>query len=360
MSDITNKTIITSIDDDPVTLNFLVSVLKSDYSVRPFTSGKVAFEYLKDNRCDLILLDHQMPDMLGIDVLKMLQSNPTTREIPTIFLTGDVNSDNEVEAIDTGAVDYITKPIRYRALMVRVQLQLELQRHRKQLEFIVEERTKNLNAAYNKLKAREEITLSMLARATDMRDHSTGNHIERTTSFTKIMVDHILQNPKPGYTISGETAEDIIRSSKLHDLGKIALPDSILLKPGKLTPEEFAVVKEHTQHGETFLSEFVRRMDDSFLTTARDISYAHHEKWDGGGYPLGIKGNAIPLSARIVAIVDVYDALTSTRPYKQAMSHYEAAQIILQNSGTHFDPYLVSVFWEHADEFHQVIKGSLV
>ena len=348
------KPIIVSIDDDPVTLNILVSMLKSDYSVRPFTRGRIALEYLKKNKCDLILLDHHMPDMLGIDVLKALQSDLNTREIPTIFLTGSIDSESEVEALDHGAVDYITKPIRHRALLVRVRLQLELQQHRKQLEAIVRERTSKLNAAYNKLKAREEITLNMLARATDMRDHDTGDHIDRTTEFTRVIIEHIVQNPRPGYALTREVADDIIRSSKLHDVGKIALPDSILLKPGRLTAEEYSLVKQHSQHGETFLSEFVRKMDDSFLDTARDISFAHHEKWDGSGYPRNIRGDNIPLSARIVAIADVYDALTSVRPYKPSLTHEQATEIVLESSGSHFDPYLVSIFRQHEQEFDRI------
>ena len=350
------KPIITAIDDDPVILNFLVSMLKADYGVRPFTSGKVALEFLRKQGADLILLDHQMPDMLGLDVLKELQKDTLTRSIPAIFLTGSIDSDSEVEALECGAVDYITKPIRYRSLLTRVRLQLELQAHRTKLEGLVEERTQSLHAAYNKLKDREEITLSMLARATDMRDHDTGDHIERTTEFTRIMVEDILQNPQPGYSLSQETAEDIIRSSKLHDVGKIALPDNILLKPGRLSVEEFAIVKEHTNHGERFLNEFVSKMEDTFLATARDIAHAHHERWDGTGYPLGLQGDAIPLCARIVAVADVYDALTSTRPYKKPFSHEEAKKIVLENSGAHFDPVLVDIFVRHEHDFLQIIQ----
>jgi len=331
-------------------------MLKSEYSVRPFTSGELAFEYLSKNKADLILLDYQMPSMTGLELLDKLQKEPNTREVPVIFLTSNVDSDCEVEVLDRGAVDYITKPIRQRALLTRVRLQLELQVHRKQLEALVVERTKNLYAAYNKLKAREDITLSMLAKATELRDHDTGDHIERTTEFVRIIVSHLMANPKLGYTFTEEVADDVIRSAKLHDLGKIALPDNILLKPDKLTPEEFSIVKEHTLQGELFLSEFVRKMDDSFLDTARDIAYGHHERWDGSGYPQGLKGEDIPLSARIVALADVYDALTSVRPYKHSLAHAEALQIILDGTGTHFDPYLVTVFKEHADDFNNVVQ----
>ena len=352
------KPIIIAIDDDPVILNSLISMLRADYSVRPFTSGEVALGFLEHQLVDLILLDYQMPGMTGLDVLRVLQNNPRTHEIPTIFLTGSIDSESEVEALEIGAVDYITKPVRHRSLLMRIRLQLELQTHRKQLESLVEERTKSLNAAYNKLKVREEITLSMLARATDMRDHDTGDHIERSTDFVRIIVNDILENPQRGYSLTNEEAEDIIRSSKLHDLGKIAVPDYILLKKERLTDEEFMIVKLHTLYGEQFLNEFIRKMDDTFLDVARDIAYAHHEKWDGSGYPLGIKGAKIPLSARIVAIADVYDALTSVRPYKDPFSHEEAVAIILDGSGSHFDPYLTSIFGKHEDAFRNITNRT--
>ena len=353
------KPVIAAIDDDSVVLNFLVSMLKSDYSIRPFTSGKIALDLLPALKPDLILLDYQMPDMMGLDVLRALGKNPETRNIPTIILTGTVDSGEvEAEALDFGAVDYITKPIRHRALLTRVRSQLELQKHRKQLEELVAVRTKNLYEANQKLKQREDITLSMLAKATDLRDHDTGGHIERTAEFTRIIAQHITRNPAPDYSLSQELAEDVVRCSKLHDVGKIALPDHILFKPGKLSREEFDLVKEHTVRGEQFLSEFVNKSSDIFLETAREIAYAHHERWDGSGYPMGTTGGAIPLSARIVAIADVYDALTSFRPYKTPFSHGEAVEFVEKGSGTHFDPYLVEIFLEHADEFRAIREQS--
>jgi len=333
-------------------------MLKEEYSVRPFTSGKIALAFLEEHRADLILLDRQMPDMSGVEVLKELQRNPATSDIPTIILTSAADSESEVEALDFGALDYITKPIRRRALLMRVRLQLELQRHRKELETLVEERTHNLRLAYEELKEREEITLSMLARATDLRDHDTGDHIERTTEFTRIMVEHIYANPEGSYRFTRTAADDIIRSTKLHDIGKIALPDHILLKPGKLTYEEFEIVKKHTEYAEAFLSDFIKGSDDLFLTAAREISYAHHEKWNGSGYPLALSGEDIPLSARVVAIADVYDALTSSRPYKIPLSHEEASKIIRESSGSHFDPYLIAIFERYHDRFRDIVWQS--
>jgi response regulator RpfG family c-di-GMP phosphodiesterase len=194
----------------------------------------------------------------------------------------------------------------------------------------------------------------MLARATDMRDHDTGGHIERTTEYVRIIVEDILKNPSDSYHLGQAEAEDIIRSSKLHDLGKIAIPDNVLLKPGKLTDEEFKVIKEHTTNGQQFLEYFISEMEDSFLQTARDIAHFHHERWDGKGYPGILQGPDIPLSARIVAIADVYDALVSSRPYKSPLTHEKSIEIIGESGGTHFDPYLVDVFKHHAEEIRSV------
>jgi putative two-component system response regulator len=344
-----HKPTIVAIDDEPVILFALASVLEKEYDVRPFKSGSEALNFLKSQPADLIFLDHTMPDMTGFDVLNILQGDTRTRDIPVIFLTGSIESDIEMTALESGAADYITKPIRAKILLARTRLQIELLNHKRHLESLVAERTHSLHEAYNKLKLREDVTLNMLARATDLRDHDTGGHIERTTAYVRIIVEDILNNPGDNYQLNQAESDDIIRSSKLHDLGKIAIPDNILLKAGKLTNEEFNVIKAHTTNGQQFLDYFISEMEDSFLDTARDIAQFHHERWDGGGYPGECKGADIPLSARIVAIADVYDALVSIRPYKTAFSHEKAAAIISENSGTHFDPYLVRVFERHAD-----------
>jgi putative two-component system response regulator len=349
-----SKPVILAIDDDPVILFILGTVLKEEYIVKPFNTGLEAVDYLKTQPADLIFLDHSMPDMSGFDVLKILQGDPKTRDIPVIFLTGSIESEIEMTALESGAVDYITKPIRSKILLARTRLQIELLNHKRHLEALVEERTQSLNEAYIKLKLREDVTLNMLARATDLRDHDTGGHIERTTEYVRIIVEDILNNPGEGYHFTRAEADDIVRSSKLHDLGKIAIPDNVLLKPGQLTEEEFKVIKEHTTNGQQFLDYFISEMEDSFLHTARDIAHFHHERWDGSGYPGVLKGEEIPISARIVAIADVYDALTSSRPYKKAFSHEKSMQIILENGGTHFDTNLVQIFERHAEEIKRV------
>lgn len=347
-----NKPVILAVDDDAIILNTVLSTLRENYKVIPFTSGINALRYLESHTADLILLDYYMPEMTGFEVLQKIIENPDTREIPVIFLTGSIDGDGEASVLQSGAVDYILKPVKPQTLITRVKIQLELQQHRKNLEDLVAEKTKFLNIAYNKLKMREEITVNLLARATDLRDSETGRHIERTTEFVRIIVTDLVKNHPEGYRLSAEEAEEIIKSAKLHDLGKIAIPDKILLKEGRLTDEEFAVIKTHPVHGEHLFKDYVDIIDnDLFLKTARDIAHLHHEKWNGAGYPLGLSGEEIPLSARIVAIADVYDALVSERPYKKAFTHEKAVEIIREDAGKHFDPYLVEVFLRHSDDF---------
>lgn len=349
------KKVIVTIDDDPIILNKIVSVLKDSYTLRPFTSGEVALKFLDSNSADLILLDCNMPTMSGFEVLAALQESPKLKSIPVIFLTASVDGDDEITALDNGAMDYLLKPIKDEQLLKRVSLQLELQGYRTHLEKLVEEKTDELIQANRKLREREQITLDLLARAGDMRDHDTGEHIIRTVSYVRIIAQELIDNPREGYNISATMAEEIAEASKLHDLGKIAMPDNVLLKPGKLTKEEFDIIKTHPVHGAQMLDYAVEKMgDDNLIAQARNIALGHHEKWDGNGYPRGLAGEDIPLSARIAAIADVFDALTSERPYKKAFSSQEAFEILYKDAGTHFDPYLIEIVKTHEKDFCDV------
>jgi putative two-component system response regulator len=359
MADGANSAVILTVDDDPIILNAVLEVLKHEYAVRPFTSGEAALSYLKKNTADLILLDHNMPNMTGLEVLKVLQGDPATRDIPVIFLTGSVDSEDEVRALEIGAMDYLLKPFNAGSLLTRVRLQLELYRHRHRLEELVELKTKELRTANQKLEQRDKITLDLLAKASDMRDHETGAHIERVVLFTDIIVTDLLSNPQKGYEISDQYGHDIVDAVKLHDLGKLAMPDHVLLKPGKLTEEEFRIIKTHPIYGSEMLSQAIDKMgEDSRLWTAFEIVYGHHEKWDGSGYPNGVKGDTIPLSARIAAVADVFDALTSSRPYKRAWTPEEAFELIYADAGKHFDPYLAEIVKRHEDEFVQIVISN--
>jgi putative two-component system response regulator len=353
------KAVILTVDDDPIILNAVLEVLKHEYTVRPFTSGVAALSYLENNHADLILLDHNMPNMTGLEVLQVLQDNPATRIIPVIFLTGSVDSEDEVRALEIGAMDYLLKPFRASSLLTRVRLQIELYRHRHRLEELVESKTEELRAANQKLEQRDKITLDLLAKASDMRDHETGAHIERVVLFTKVIVRDLLARPHTGYEVSEQYGQDIVDAVKLHDLGKLAMPDHVLLKPGKLTEEEFRIIKTHPIYGSKMLSQAIERMgEDSLLWTAFEIVLGHHEKWDGSGYPNGAKGDTIPLSARIAAVADVFDALTSERPYKHAWTPEEAFALIYADAGKHFDPYLTEIVKRHEQEFIEIVLAN--
>jgi putative two-component system response regulator len=357
MTDAIKKPAIITVDDDPIILNAILEVLKQDYTVRPFTAPEAALKYLDTNPADLILLDHNMPNMTGLEVLQVLQDDPNKRGIPVIFLTGSVDSEDEVRALEIGAMDYLTKPFNPKSLLTRVKLQLELYRHRNHLEDLVEEKTFELQEVNRKLAQRDKVTLDLLAKASDMRDHETGAHIERVVLFTKIIVLDLLDIPQEGYTLSTQYAADIIEAVKLHDLGKLAMPDAVLLKPGKLTDDEFDVIKTHPIYGSKMLDQAIDKMgEDSLLWTAFEIVYGHHEKWNGTGYPSGAAGMSIPLSARIAAVADVFDALTSERPYKKPWTPREAFDLIYADAGKHFDPYLTEVVRRHEDEFADTVN----
>jgi len=358
MSEDRKKTIL-AIDDDPIVLNQIVSILKEDYLVRPVTSGEVALKFLETHQVNLILLDCNMPDgMSGFEVLAKLQEIPEYKSIPVIFLTGSVDGDDEVTALTSGAMDYLLKPIKEKSLAKRVSLQLELQEYRNELEQLVAERTEDLIRANIKLMERERITLDLLARAGDLRDHDTGEHIARTTNYVRIIAEDLMNNPKEGYELTRQKMLDIVEAAKLHDIGKVAMPDGVLLKPGKLTDAEFEIIKTHPVHGANLLNEAVKKLgNDDLLKEASNIAYAHHEKWDGTGYPRGLAGEDIPLSARIASIADVFDALSSERPYKTAFEIEQAFDILYKDSDTHFDPYLIEVVKRHEKDFDEVRSG---
>ena len=358
MGDIERKMILT-IDDDPIILNQIISILKDEYVIRPFTSGEAALKYLESYPVDLILLDCNMPGgMSGFEVLDKLQEKPEYKSIPVIFLTGSIDSDDEIMALDSGAMDYLLKPIKDQSLAKRVSLQIELQEYRNELEMLVAERTEELYKANIKLLEREKITLDLLAKASDMRDHDTGEHIERTTNYVRVIAEELVEHPREGYTLTKAQAADIVEAAKLHDIGKVAMPDNVLLKPGRLTEEEFEIIKTHPVHGARLLDAAVEKLgDDNLLREARNIAYAHHEKWNGTGYPRKLSGADIPLSARIAAIADVFDALTSTRPYKKAFANKDAFQILYGDAGTHFDPYLIDVVKKYETDFANIRAG---
>ncbi|MDR1917077.1 MAG: response regulator [Synergistaceae bacterium] len=326
------------VDDDATNLRMLQEILRPIYKVYAAPSGERALAFLEKQSPDLILLDVEMPGMNGYQVIKKLKENPRFQSIPVLFLTAQEGRDKEETALHLGAVDYILKPITTGIVRARVNLHIELEDYRKRLETLVSQKTESLRNTQDSI-------LDILANVTAWRDSGTGGHIARTTTYTKLVVNCLLEKQHPNYLINPQYGEHIIKSSKLHDIGKVAISDNILLKPGKLTTEEFDEIKKHTTFGAQIISDAIENLgdDSSFLHVAREIVISHHEWWDGSGYPNGLAGNDIPISGRIMAISDIYDSLTSERPYKGIMSHDEAMSIIYRETGGHFDPLMIDL-----------------
>ena len=345
MDDISMRKILV-VDDDITTLHILKNTLKELCHVNLMTSAQQALDFLSKNIPDMILLDVEMPHMNGYELIGILKKNPEYRDIPVIFLTGLEGQDSELTALRLGALDYMQKPVIPELVRARVKLHLELDMYRKNLLDMVNQRTATIRRL-------QEVVISMLATTTESRDSDTGNHIHRTQSFVSLLLEHgrilkDLQNLEQAYI------NDVIIASQLHDIGKVGIPDAILLKPGKLTDEEFAIMKTHTLIGYRLLDQAAAELNtESLLDVAKVIAYTHHEKWDGTGYPQGLQGEEIPIVGRIMAIADVYDALISRRPYKEPMSHEVACKIIMEGKGTNFDPQVIEVF----ESIHHLFKA---
>lgn len=351
MNEALDKASILVVDDDPTNLRYLSEILKVDYKPYLAPSGERALTFLEARKPDLILLDVEMPGMNGYDVIRAIKKVPEWADIPVIFLTGQEGRDKEQRALDLGAVDYILKPISAGIVKSRVGLHVELEAYRKNLEKMVDIRT-------SQLRRTQDAIVDILANMTSFRDNETGAHIRRTTIYSEVLINNLRKKNHPKYQIETQYAECIIKAAKLHDIGKVAVPDNILLKPARLSALEFELIKQHTVYGAQILDAAIEGLGTGeasyFLTVAREIIATHHEKWDGSGYPRGLAGEDIPLSGRILAIVDVYDALISHRPYKPSFRHEAAVKTIIEDAGTHFDPTLVDLSLNVLDQFREI------
>jgi putative two-component system response regulator len=338
------------VDDDATNLRMLHEILSPTYKVYAAPSGERAITFLERQHPDLILLDIEMPGMNGYQVISRLKDNPALASIPVLFLTAQEGRDKEETALRLGAVDYILKPITAGVVLARVNLHIELEVYRKRLELLVGEKTEQLRKTQDSI-------LDILAGVTAWRDSGTGGHITRTTAYSQLVVDCLLDKKHPDYILDPQYGENIVKTSKLHDIGKVAISDSILLKPGKLTPEEFDEIKKHTTFGAQMIDDAIADLGDvsSFLHVAREIVISHHEWWNGSGYPEALLGDRIPVSGRVMAISDIYDSLTSERPYKDAMTHQEAMDIIYREmTGGHFDPLLIELLQDTFPRFEEI------
>lgn len=346
------------VDDEPINLKVLADLLRDRYRLSVAKDGPQALARMAgDPLPDLVLLDVMMPGMDGMEVCRRLKADERTRDVPVIFITAMGQPHDEARGFEAGAVDYITKPISPPVVTARVRTHVALREARRQLadhnrllEARVAERTRDLARA-------QDVAIRALASLAETRDNETGNHIRRTQNYVLALANHLRRDskfaPKFAARLDDETVDLLFKSAPLHDVGKVGIPDSILLKPGRLTDEEFHVMKTHAAlgHDAIFAAEEELDARSSFLRIAREIAQGHHERWDGTGYPLGLKGEEIPLSARLMAVADVYDALISRRCYKPAFPHEQAVDIMLAGRGTHFDPDVTDAFADLAEEF---------
>jgi len=329
------------VDDSDTNLSMAESALEDQYRVLTMPSVIKMFSLLEKMIPDLILLDIEMPEMNGLDALIKLKSYDAWKNIPVIFLTGRTDETIEVHCFELGAVDFITKPFSAPVLLKRIKTHLDIDK-------AIRERSAQISRLQYSI-------VSVLANVVESRDKINTGHIERTSEYIKILINEM----KKRGVYSEETADwdvdKIILSARMHDLGKISVTDLIVNKPGKLTNEEYEIMKTHVLEGERIIDEIIAQTGEGdYLHNAKMFAGFHHERWDGKGYPYGLKETDIPLQGRIMAIVDVYDAITSERPYKKAFTDEEAVQIIMDNAGTHYDPEIAKIFYDVKDLFKAV------
>jgi putative two-component system response regulator len=355
--DFSAKPVVLIVDDTPENLTIMNGLLKDEHRTKVANNGERALKLAAaEPKPDLVLLDIMMPGMDGYEVCRRLKADAATRDVPVIFLTAKTQVEDEQRGFDVGCVDYITKPISPPIVLARVRTHLALKAAadflRDKNEYLAAEvarRTKQISTV-------QDVTIMAMASLAETRDNETGNHIRRTQHYVRALALELRKLPKFASSLDDTTVELLFKSAPLHDIGKVGIPDAILLKPGKLTPEEFEVMKTHAALGRDAIVAAEQLLDEpvSFLQYAREIAYCHQEKWDGSGYPEGLAHERIPLSARLMAVADVYDALISRRVYKPPFPHAQAVAIIREGRGKHFDPEVVDAFLAIQDACHAI------
>lgn len=343
------------VDDTKFNVKILEDTLKNDYQLSVAMDGKEALKFMEEVIPDIILLDIMMPEMDGFEVFSRMKEDYRLKDIPVIFLSAVTDINSKSKAFEMGAVDYITKPFEVQEVKARMKTHLSLQLAQRELamqneilNLKVEERTREIALT-------QEATLETIANLAEYRDPETGGHINRTKGYIKVLAERLKEHPKYKDIINYTLISSYFKACPLHDIGKIGIRDEVLLKPGKLTPSEYKEMKQHTIIGYETLKMAANQLgQNSFLTYAMEFALHHHERWDGTGYPDGLKGEEIPISCRLMTIADVYDALISKRVYKPAFSHNKSVSIILEGNGTHFDPELIEIFKEVNEEFRKI------
>lgn len=352
-----NRPTILIVDDVPDNLALMSNLLKDSYRIKIATSGKKALEIVGASMPDLILLDILMPEMDGYQVCRHLKENPATRSIPVIFLTSSTLSENEERGLELGAVDYITKPVTPGIVRARVATHLQLKASADFLRDKSDYLAAEVDRRIEQIQAIQDVTIQAMASLAETRDNETGNHICRTQHYVRVLANCLREHPRfASYLMQKDVIENLFKSAPLHDIGKVGIPDRILLKPGKLTDEEFVIMRTHAKLGRDSIERAERFLGHAtdFLVCAKEISYSHHEKWDGAGYPQGLSGDDIPIAARLMALADVYDAMVSKRVYKPSMSHEVVRDVIIQGRARHFDPDIVDAFLAEEGKFIEI------
>jgi Response regulator containing a CheY-like receiver domain and an HD-GYP domain len=352
----TEKYTVMIVDDTPDNIDLFSELLKEKYHVRVALNGERALQLIREEQPDIILLDVMMPILDGYETCRRLKADKNLKHIPVIFLTAKSDAEDENIGLSLGAVDYITKPVNPQIFLSRIHAHLStklandfLKHKNRYLEDEVILRTKEVTAL-------QEVTIMAMSSLAEIRDNETGHHLQRTKLYAGELCQSLARMPKYKEILDKSTIQKIVNAVPLHDIGKVGIPDSILLKPAKLTTEEFEIMKTHTVLGKEAIEKAEKMLDypDGFLSIPKEIVYCHHEKWDGSGYPQGLSKESIPLSARIVALVDVYDALRSKRIYKPSYTHDEVLDIIGAERGKHFAEDIVDAFLEVHNKFYDI------
>ncbi len=342
------------VDDEPVNLEIAESALKDRYKLTKLISGNQLLRFLTRVKPDMILLDVQMPEMSGYETLTAVLQNPETANIPVIFLTSQDSLDSERLGFRLGAKDFIRKPFDSEIMLARVQSQMELYNYRTHLEEIIEEKTMEVHSL-------QHVLTVGWAEMIESRDGTTGCHVRNTTAYYEILIRAMAKSPAFEKQITEDMIAELLRASTLHDIGKIGISDDILKKPGPLDKNEFTHMQAHSQIGADMIEKSVCDTPfRSFLNSAKEMAWFHHERWDGTGYPCALKEHTIPVYVRALSIVDVYDALTSVRPYKRAFTHEEAVDIIRGDTGRFFDPAIFEIFIQESEQFRLLEKSNIV
>ena len=351
------------VDDSLGNIELLGSILGEEYAISFASNGAEGLDLATRFPTDLILLDVMMPGIDGFEVCRRLKASPATHDIPVVFLTSLESAVDEEFGLSLGAEDFIHKPVSPPVVLARVRNHLllannkrELRRHNEELELLVEERTKAVVHRDQQLIAAQTATITAFCALAEARDNETGNHIRRTQHYVRVLAEALRDHPRFAKTLDDETIRLLFKSAPLHDVGKVAIPDAILLKPGKLTAAEWEIMKTHSVAGYNASAAAAREFESgdggrSFLGYAAQIAWSHHERWNGSGYPRALAGDEIPVSARLMAVADVYDALISRRIYKGPLAHDESIALMAGERGAHFDPDVLDAMLDNADDF---------